>query len=152
MSKKKKKNNKIIRLRKQLKFNVGTLMFLLIAVYIVFSLSAYMKRDQVKFYEVEEGSIVKEHTYSGLILRQEEVVNAAASGYLNYYIPDGKKAAKGTNVYSIDETGSLNQYLSDHPEDLNALSDSNVSELRSMLSNYVNTYSDVNFRELYEWQ
>lgn len=150
MSKKKKKNNKIIRLRRQLKFNVGTLMFLLIAVYIVFSLSAYMKRDQVKFYEVEEGSIVKEHTYSGLILRQEEVVNAASSGYLNYYIPDGKKAAKGTNVYSIDETGSLNQYLSDHPEDLNTLSDSNVSELRSMLSNYVNTYSDVNFRELYD--
>ena len=83
MAPKKKKNKKIIKLRRQFKINVGTLMFFLIAVYIVFSVSSYLKRDQVKFYEVEEGSIVKEHTYSGVILRQEEVVNAAASGNLN---------------------------------------------------------------------
>ena len=150
MAPKKKKNKKIIKLRRQFKINVGTLMFFLIAVYIVFSVSSYLKRDQVKFYEVEEGSIVKEHTYSGVILRQEEVVNAAASGNLNYYIPDGKKTAKGTSVYSVDETGSLNQYLQEHPEEVNALSQGDVAELRSMLSNYTGSYSDEDFSALYD--
>ena len=150
MGKKKKKRNNIIRLPRRLKFNVGTLIFILIAVYIVFTISAYMQRDQVKFYEVEEGSIVKENTYSGLILREEEVVNSAADGYLNYYIPDGRKAAKGTSVYSIDETGRLQQYISSHPEELNTLSDSNVAELRALLSNYSSSYSDQNFRSLYD--
>ena len=150
MVKKKKKNKNIIRLRRQFKPNVGMLIFFLIAVYIIFSISAYLKRDQVKFYEVEEGSIVKENTYSGLILREEEVINAAASGNLNYYIPDGRKAAKGANIYSIDETGSLNRYLSEHPEALNALSDDNVKELRATLANFTNSYSDSNFRALYD--
>lgn len=150
MTKHKKKNKKIIKLRRQFKPNVGMLMFLLIAVYIVFSVSAYLRRDQVKFYEVEEGSIVKEHTYSGLILRSEEVVSAAASGNVNFYIQDGHKVAKGTSVYSIDETGSLKQYLNDHPEALNSLSDQNIAELRSLLVNYVNSYTDENFRSLYD--
>lgn len=136
--------------RRHFKFNVGKLIFLLIAVYIVFSVIAWQKRDQVKFYEVEEGSIVRENTYSGLILRSESVVNAAASGNLNYYIPDGRKAAKGSNVYSIDETGRLQAYLSEHPEAMNSLSDQNVTELRSILSNFSNTYSDTDFRSLYD--
>ena len=150
MGKKKKKSKRIIKLRKQFKPNVGVLIFALIAVYIVFSVSAYLKRDQVKFYEVEEGSIVKENTYNGLILRQEQVVNAASSGTLNYYIPDGRKAAKGSNIYSIDETGRLEQYLKEHPDELNSLSDSNVNELRSMLANFTGAYQDEDFRTLYD--
>ena len=146
----KKKRKKIIKLRRQFRPNVGVLIFALIAVYIVFSVSAYLKRDQVKFYEVEEGSIVKENTYSGLILRQEQVVNAAASGALNYYIPDGRKAAKGSNIYSIDETGRLEQYLKEHPDELNSLSDSNINELRSMLANFTGAYQDESFRSLYD--
>ena len=149
MSKKKKKNNKIIRLRRQLKFNVGTLMFLLIAVYIVFSLSAYMKRDQVKFYEVEEGSIVKEHTYSGLILRQEEVVNAASSGYLNYYVASGKKVAVGSSVYSVDESGTLNEYLQTHADELQGFSDSDLSSIHRSLEDHAKQAQDISFSSTY---
>ncbi|MDO4266506.1 MAG: HlyD family efflux transporter periplasmic adaptor subunit [Eubacteriales bacterium] len=152
MGKKKKKRNNIVKLPRRFRLNVGMpiIIFILIAVYIVFTIAAYARRDQVKFYEVEEGSIVKENTYTGLILREETVVNAQAAGYLNYYIPDGRKTAKGTSVYSIDETGRLQQYLSQHPEELNTLSDGNVAELRAMLSNFNNAYSDLNFRALYD--
>ena len=58
-----------------------------------------------------EGSIVNDRSYTGIILRQETTKYAESSGYVNYYIRECKKASVGTNVYSIDATGTLAQIL-----------------------------------------
>ena len=78
-----KKNKKIIRYRRPLNINVGMIIFALIFVYMVFSVTAYIRRDKVQFYEVQEGSIVNNKNYTGIILRQEEEKNADRSGYVN---------------------------------------------------------------------
>ena len=146
----KNKNKKIIHIKRKFKLNVGMIIFFIIFVYIVFSVTSYLRRDKVKFFEVEEGSIVKEHTYTGVILRTEQVVNAEKSGYLNYFIPDNKKAAKGAAVYSIDETGNLENYLREHPELLSGLTDSNISELRAKLYSSAVSLNDIEFNRIYD--
>ena len=145
-----KKNKKIIRYRRPLNVNVGMIIFSLIFVYMVFSVVTYVRRDKVQFYEVQEGSIVNSKDYTGIILRQEEVENADRSGYVNYYVREGKRAATGTRVYSIDETGSITTFLAENSEESVKLTSANLSELKKQLTAFSLTYDNNQFRSVYD--
>ncbi len=69
----KKKNKKVVRYRRPLNINVGMIIFAIIFLYLVFSVSTYLKREKIQFYEVVEGGIVNNKIYTGLILREEQV-------------------------------------------------------------------------------
>lgn len=145
-----KKNKKIIRYRRPLNINVGMIIFALIFVYMVFSVVTYARRDKVQFYEVQEGGIVNSNDYTGIILRQEEVKNADRSGYVNYYVREGKRAAAGTRVYSIDETGSITSFLTEHSQDSVTLTSENLTELKKQLTAFSLTYDNNQFRTVYD--
>ena len=143
-------NQKVLRLPRRFRPNIGRLFFILIILYIAFIWVSYSKRDHVKFYEVEEGSIVRENQYRGIILRDETVMNAQTSGYLNYFVPEGKKVAKGGRVYAIDESGTLKSYMSAHADELQQLSDADLTSLRSDLNAFARQYTDDNFSTVYD--
>lgn len=145
-----KKSKKIIRYRRPLNINVGMIIFALIFVYMVFSVSVYIRRDKVQFYEVQEGSIVDNKDYTGIILRQEEVKNADRSGYVNYYVREGKRASIGTRVYSIDETGSITSFLAENSGENITLTPENLSELKKQLTAFSLTYDNNQFRTVYD--
>lgn len=149
---KKKKNTKIVRYRRPLNINVGMIIFAIIFIYMAFSVSTYMKKEKVQFYEVVEGNIVNENTYHGIILREEEVQYTDHAGNINYYIREGKRAAVGTRIYSIDETGSMGQFLKEHPEANVTLTDSNLSDIKRQLSGFSMNYTGESFGELYDLQ
>lgn len=146
----KKKNKKIIRYRKPLRINVGMIIFALIFVYMVFSVYTYIRRDKVQFYEVQEGSIVNYTDYIGIILREEEVKTADRSGYINYYIREGKRASVGTRVYSIDETGNIASFLSENTEESVTLTPENLADLKKQLTVFSLTYDDNRFNSVYD--
>lgn len=149
---KKKKNAKIVRYRHPLNINVGVIIFAIIFVYMAFSVYTYMKKDKVQFYEVAEGTIVNDTQYTGLILRDESVQKTDRAGYINYYIREGKRAAVGTRIYSVDETGSIAQYMEENPEANVTLTDDNISDIKRQLSAFSMEYEDCNFDEIYDLQ
>ena len=108
------KNKKIVRYRKPLNINVGMIIFAMIFVYLSFSVYTYLRRDHVQFYEVVEGSIVNNKEYNGILFRDETVENAPQTGYVNYYVREGKRAGAGSRVYSLDETGELGKFLEEN--------------------------------------
>lgn len=144
------KSKKIIRYRRPLNINVGMIIFGLIFIYMVFSVSAYVRRDKIRFYEVQEGSIVNNKNHTGIILRQEEVKHADRSGYINYYVREGKRASAGTRVYSIDETGSIAAFLAENAEESVSLTPENLSELKKQLTAFSLTYDSNQFRTAYD--
>lgn len=148
--KKKKKAKKIIRYRRPLNLNVGMVMFAIIFVYMVFSVSTYIRKDKIQFYEVEEGSIVNNKEYTGMIFRQESVKTADRSGYVNYYIREGKRASVGTSVYSIDETGNVAAFLEQNGDQTDSLSSENLSELMNQLTALSLSYDDDQFSTVYD--
>ena len=89
----KKKNKKVIRYRRRLNTNVGIIIFAIIFIYLAFSVYTYMKKEKVQFYEVVEGNIVNDSQHTGIILRDEMVQTAEDTGYINYYVREGKRAA-----------------------------------------------------------
>lgn len=145
-----KKNKKIIRYRRPLNINVGMIIFALIFVYMVFSVTAYLQKDKVKFYEVQEGSIVNNKNYTGIILRQEEVKNSDRSGYVNYYVREGKRASNGTKVYSIDETGSIASFLAENSQENMTLKPENLSGLKKQLTAFSLSYDSDRFQSVYD--
>lgn len=148
----KKKNPKIRHYRHPLNLNVGMIIFAIIFVYLTFSVYTYMKKEKVQFYEVVEGSIVNDHQYTGIILRDERVEQTDRAGYINYYVREGKRAAIGTRIYSIDETGSMASFLEENPEANVSLTDANMSDIKRQLSAFSMTYSDQKFSNLYDLQ
>ena len=144
------KRKKIVRYKKPININVGMIIFAMIFIYLVFSVYTYIRRDKIQFYEVVEGGIVNDKTYTGLILREEEVKTADSTGYINYYIREGKKASAGARVYSLDETGQMKAFLEDNQGAGTALSDENLSDLKKQLTSFCLSYSDDNFSAVYD--
>ena len=146
----KKKNKKVIRYRRPLNINVGMIIFAIIFLYLIFSVYTYLKREKIQFYEVVDGGIVNNRTYNGLILREEQVKTADRSGYINYYLREGKRASVGSRIYSLDETGNLEELLKDSAEDGSGLTDESLSDLRKQLTSYVLAFKDQDFSSIYD--
>ncbi len=145
MHKKRKYPKESSKYRRPLNINVGMIIFAIIFVYMSFSVYTYAKKEKIQFYEVIEGDIVTDHGYTGIILRQESVQYAERAGYIHYYVREGKRAAVGSRIYSIDETGSLSSFLEEQSENNAILTNDNLSEIKRQLSSFAMSYSDLDF-------
>ena len=148
-SKKHRKNRKIIPYRRS-RNDIGKLIFGVIFLYLLINIFIYMGHEKIQFYEVAEGGIVNDRPYTGLILREEQVYNADNSGYINYYLQEGKRASVGSRVYSLDETGRLDSLLKEHGVENQTLSDENLADLKKQLSSFVTSRSDEDFGAIYD--
>ena len=129
--------------------SIGKLLCILTLAYFVFTFYSYSTRTTVSYYEVEEGSLVKEHNYSGLILRSEQIVTSEANGYIYFFVADGRKAAKGSPVYSIDEGGRLMDYINAHADSLSQLNSAKIADIRAEILDYSRSFTPDNFSSLY---
>ncbi len=145
-----KKNKKVVRYRRPLNINVGMIIFALIFAYMLFYVYTYIKRDKIEFYEVSEGSIVNDQRHTGIIFREETTKYTDRAGNINYYLREGKKAAVGTRIYSIDETGALSSLLAEKADGSVALSSDNLSTLKKQLSSFSQTFTDAGFQSVYD--
>lgn len=143
------KKKKIVRYKKPLNINVGMIIFAVIFVYLSFSVYTYLRRDRVQFFEVTEGSIVNDRAYTGMIFREETVYTAPQSGNINYYIREGKRAAAGSRIYSLDETGELGTFLEEYQGANQTLSPENAADLKRKLSALCLSYEDHRFAAVY---
>lgn len=148
----KKKKSKIVRYRSPHNLNIGMIIFAIIFVYLVFSVYTYMKKEKVQFYEVVEGNIVNDRQYTGIILREERVESTDRAGSINYYIREGKRAAIGTRIYSIDELGNMAQLMQENPDANVGLTDANLTDVKRQLSAFSMSYNDLKFGNTYDLQ
>lgn len=146
----KKKKKKIVRYRKPLNINIGMIIFALIFAYMAFYVYTYMQREKIEFYEVAEGSIVNDQRHTGMVLRQETTKLTQSAGNINYYLREGKRAAVGTRIYSIDETGALSKLLEERSDGSVALSKENLSSLKKELSSFSQTFTEEKFKNVYD--
>ena len=89
-------------------------------------------------------------THTGLILRDESVQVSPDGGYINIYMRDGKRAAVGSRVYSLDATGDLKKLMEASAGKEDTISDSSVIEMKKKLSNFTSNYSDSDFEYVYD--
>ena len=145
------KNKKIIRYKRRSQFDIGFLIFFLVLVYMGFYGIKYFQSEKIVMYEVKQGSLAKNNTYTGVILRSETVTNAEKNGYINYYAKEGDKVGVGNTVYAIDESGKLSELLEENSEALDPSADE-MKELREEVMNFTNQFSTDCFDDIYHFK
>ena len=144
--------NNIRKIRKPWNVNIGMLIFAVILVYVVGCVLLSFRTKDIAPYEVKEGSLAANYTYRGLALRDETVVYANKAGYVNYYLRETGRSAKGELVYTVDETGSLNEYLKNAEFEDTALSDVELTSMRSEIVDFAHDFDPENFSEVYDFK
>lgn len=135
--------------RKKWNINIGVIIFGVIFVYLLVTVLMYATAKHVSSYEVREGSILKDTSYTGLVLREETVIGAEADGYINYFAPEGSKVGRKTNVYSIsseklDFSGQENTEESEDSGLTSEERDSIIQKAQSFSENFQNNkYEDT---------
>ncbi|MGC4019616.1 MAG: HlyD family efflux transporter periplasmic adaptor subunit [Muricomes sp.] len=97
------KNNSISirKYKTKREMNIGIFIFAIVFIYLIATIIMYATTKKVSVYEVREGSILKDNSYVGLIIRKESVVNAENSGYVNYYQNENSKVKSGSDIYAV---------------------------------------------------
>lgn len=140
---------KIIRIRRIPSLNIGIIVFLIIIIYMGFNLISYLTSSPVAEYEVGQGTIATNHVYRGLIIRDETIVYAGQSGYINYYIKNGQKVSVNDIVYSIDTQGELSKKISTAAKDGTTLTAQALSEIADKIDLFRNSYDSNLYSSVY---
>ncbi len=146
------KRKNIVRFHRGLQLNIGVIVFLFIAFYLVYNVYSYMTAVHIRRYEVEQGTIEVNTSYTGLILRKETIVNASQSGYLNYYLKDNTKAANGTLVCTVDENGNISERLNEAMSTNAVLTKENLGDIQSSIRDYAKGYQDNAYYTTYNFK
>lgn len=146
------KQTKVKKYRKPLNINIGMIIFAVIFIYVCICVAMYFKDNHIRPYEVREGALSMDNLYTGIVLRDEEIITASSAGYVNYYAREGERAAVGNLIYTIDETGRLSEYMNNEDTGENALSDSELRQLKSEIANFAHGFSPSRFDSTYDFK
>ena len=149
LAKKKNKSVNIKRYKAKKEFNIGMFLFAVVFIYLIVTITAYLLEDKPSIYEVREGSIVKDNTYTGLIIRQETTVNAESDGYINYYQNGNSKVKYGAPVYAISKNALNFDDSSTESSSTADLSPDVQSGLVTQLQAFNENYDNSNFSSIY---
>lgn len=144
-----KQESNILKYRKRKHLNIGIVIFGIIFVYLVATIVLYITAPQITVYEVRQGSILKDNAYTGLAIREEMVVYADASGYVNYYAEDNSKVKVGTKVYTLsDEKLEFEEAASSDAQQ--TLSAEEKNSLLLKIQSYNNQFQENDFSSTYQ--
>lgn len=145
------RKKKIVSVQRKRPINIDRVFFGAVAVYICVVCYMGMSSTHIAGYEVNEGTLSVNHTYTGFAVRQETVYQAETSGYVSYYARDGERVSGSSLIYTIDEKGEINEFIQQNAENVD-LTDDDFSMIRSEIRSYMGSYSDLNFADVYNFQ
>ena len=147
----KKKSINIKRYKNKRELNLGILLFAIVFLYLVVTVIMYLTGDSISVYEVREGSIVKDNSYTGLIIRQESAVMAEADGYINYYQNENSKVKNGTYIYALSpqKLDTDSQASGDAAESTGSLNPEIQAGIIYQMQNFNENYDPDDFSAVY---
>ena len=134
------------------RMNLGIPVFGFIFIYVIIMIFLASRKTTIAGYEVIMGSLAKNTVARGVALRNEMVVKSQNNGYVNYYPFENQRVSKGSLVFSIDESGTLNELIKSRQAENIGFSDKDLFKLKDTLTEYRNVYRDNSFHTLYDFK
>ncbi len=131
---------------------IELLIFGAMTVYIIVVIVMYFNSDPIMGYSVQMGSLSVSKTYTGIALREEEIIRTPYTGYINYYVREGERVSSRDTVYSIDESGKLATLLNSGELGENKYSDDELAELRADIIQYDSGFDSKDFATVYDFK
>ena len=133
--------------RKKKYINIGLIIFGIIFLYLIITIVLYLTAPRITPYEVREGSILKDNAYTGIAIRNEDVVNSDYGGYINYYTTDNSKVRAGTNIYTL--SNEKLSFSNGSAEDNITLSEEQKNALSLKMQTFSESFKDASFSDMY---
>ena len=143
---------KIKQFKKPLNINLGMIFFGVIFVYLLVCVFLYFTSKHVAGYQVKTGSLFVNNVYTGLALRDENLIMSDYSGYLNYYVREGSRIGAHKMVCTVDEGGRLKDIMNEQSMGENRLSDESLEEIRDDIMNFSSGFHPYNFSSTYDFK
>lgn len=136
--------------RRPLNINIGVIIFAVMFLYILICIIMFFTKNHVNRYEVRSGSLSISNVYDGIILREETVISANSSGYVNYFAREGEHVASGDLVYTVDQSGRVSEILQNDSSEI-LLSGNDLNELKNDFVQFAHNYKDEDFGQTYHF-
>lgn len=146
------KKSKIPKYKKYSFFNIGTIMFGVLFVYMVICLVLYLQTRDVTAYEVTAGPLTGNYRYTALTLKSEMLVKASQSGSVSYYAREGQKVGMGNGVCAVDVSGKQKDIVKNAEAGMTGDNPEMISKLRSQMSTFVMNYNSVSYQAVYNFR
>ncbi len=144
-------NKRVVKFRRRRSINIGIIIFSILFLYVAINVYLYFTKEHMSIYEVQEGSIVEDNLVTGLILRQEKVIQSDQAGYISYFQKDGSRVAKNSSVYAVDDSRQIMDMLTSSDEPLK-LSEENNARFLYEIEKFESSFSDSNFNPVYDFK
>lgn len=131
---------------KKFQLNIGFIVFAIIFVYLTVTVCFNLMKEHISVCRVEEGQIVNSSLFTGVCIRNEEVITATQDGYINFFVGEGDKVAKSGNIYLLnqnppeEDSNTLNQSVT---------SSQNYSEIRDQITVFTKNFTDSQYAQVY---
>lgn len=142
------RRSNVVKFKKRKNINIGVIIFLIIAVYLIVNIYLFLTKNQISIFEVKEESLAKDTKVTGVIIRDEKLITTSKAGYVNYYQREGSRAAKNSTIYSIDESKKIYEKLSDQG-DAAKISKKDINSIKKEISGFKKAFSGESFSRVY---
>lgn len=142
-------DNKTKQIKKKNKFNIITVIFIVMIIYCFIISYMNFNRKKVINYEVNKGNIVSEKNFSGVILRNEVVKNAKAPGNIHYFSRSGRHVRVGEKICIIDKSGGL-ESLQENNKVSASISEDGKESFKKDLSYFSANFDISEFYTIYD--
>ncbi len=136
-------NEKKIESKRKRSLNIGIVVCALILVYLLVYLFSFIFTGNISIFEVAKGTTASrfDSQYTALILRKEHPVNAAGSGYVNFFAGDGSQVYVGEDIYVIDQTGELSSRFDSFISSQAIINENDLSKLRESVYSFDTSFN-----------
>lgn len=111
----------LAKIRKIVGLNIGTVMFGVLFLYMVFSAVLYLTSGHIESYQVMSGPLSRNETYTGLAIREETVNKADSGGYVTYFAREGSKINASGAVYGLSVSKTAQATVDLTPEQMSKI-------------------------------
>lgn len=136
--------------------NFGLAIFVMIFAYLVVVMIAFAMKDKVNYTIAETGVLTHSNIYSGLIIKNETVVEATDSGDIRYYFTEGARVRNDNTVATIIKDSNTAKLLDEEIFKLNQTLeaddpafDESYDYLQGRIKNYVINQHNHKFGKTY---
>ncbi len=131
-------------IKKIFTFNIATLLFGALFIYMLITVLLYITSTHVTSYQVTAGPLSRNPVSTALAVRDEEIVTAESPGYVRYYAREGMKVRKNGNVYALSDTKNVKADIT--------LSKDQLEEVRAGIADFSNNFSGTDFYDTYSFK
>lgn len=151
---KKTNHNNIVKYKKKWHWNIGMVLFGIILFYLIVTVLMYLLTQRTTSYEVRMGSILNDTAYTGMAIREETVIHAEQSGYVNYYTNTNMKTKVGTKVGIFTNQEVTEKSLKESEKENNAkeLTSDQQNRIGVLIQSFSDGFSDETFSDVYAFK